>query len=467
MSTNNTEVQLKAEAVGFGGLLGIGVASAATAMSFAGTLMVIVGLGGHTVPIAFVIATALMVLTGVSFGEVNKLIPSAGGFYAFMRETTNVYLAWWSTWLYYLVIPIGGSTVAVVGVIYLNALTGAPYWILALAVCLFGFLVNWRGIGLATITMMVLWLFQVIAMFIIGYMVYRWASVSEPEFSLNLSRMWVPYDSIGWNGILAAAFACVYAFCGFENPTTLGEEAKDATKKVYWAVILAPLVTGLVCTILGVFWMSAIPMSLMEELTASTDPLNVILTYAGLGKYIAFTTVVVVLSGLGCVVGWWAAMTRIWYDKARAGSFPKALAKLNKHQIPSVGMVIISIITFICMMLETYGNMYNTFVLLVSYGAVTTYALIHVANICANKERWDFHGIVCNKLIPVFGIIVMAYVFVIQPTQSLISGSIWGVIGLVIMYAIFKFKGRSAFVMGDSEDENGKKAEATQASAKA
>lgn len=459
---NSTEVQLKSGAVSFGGLLGIGVSSAATAMSFAGTLMIIVGLGGYAVPLSFIIATVLMVLTGVSFGEVNKLFPSAGGFYAFMRESTNVYLAWWSTWLYYLVIPIGGSTVAVVGVIYLHALTGVPYWILAGAVCLFGFLVNWRGISLATITMMAIWVLQVVSLGIVGFIIFRWASVSEPEFSLNLSRMWVPHASIGLNGILAASFACIYAFCGFENPTTLGEETKNAARKVSWAVVLAPLVTGLVCTLLGVLWMSAVPTSLLPEIATSTEPLNVILSYAGLSNYIPFVTVIVAISGIGCIVGWWAAMTRIWYDKARAGSFPKALTRLNKHQIPSVGMVVISIITFVCMMLETYGNMYEMFVLLVSYGAVTTYGLIHVANICANRKRRGFRAMVCNKIIPVFGIIVMVYVFIIQPPQSLVSGSIWGVIGLIVMYAIFKAKGRSAFVMSDPEDEKGKESRAAQ-----
>lgn len=453
MTVKSDTQELKAGAVGFGGLLGIGVSSAATAMSFAGTLMVIVGLGGHTVPISFLIATLLMILTGISFGKVNKLYPSAGGFYAFMRESTNVYLAWWSTWLYYLVIPIGGSTVAVVGVIYLHYLTGIPYWVLALAVCLFGFLVNWRGIELATATMLILWLFQVIAMFVVGYLVYQWASANEVEFSLNLSKMWGPYNGIGWNGVLAAAFACIYAFCGFENPTTLGEETKDATKKVYWAVILAPAITGIVCTILGLLWMSAVPQSLLADVAASTEPVNVILNYAGLGKYIPFTTVVIAISGCGCVIGWWAAMTRIWYDKARAGSFPKPLARLNKYQIPSVGMVLISVITFVCMMLETYGNMFEFFVLLVSYGAVTTYGLIHVANICANKDRWDFRGIILNKVIPIVGIGIMAYVFVIQPSSSLIAGSIWGAIGLIVMYLIYKAKGRNAFVMGDDNED--------------
>jgi amino acid transporter len=453
VATTENVTQLKANAVGFGGLLGIGVASAATALSFAGTLMVIVAAGGHAVPMGFAIATGLMVLTGISFGEVNKLYPSAGGFYAFMRETTNPYLAWWGTWLYYLVIPIGGSTTGAVSVIYLNALTGIPFWILALAVCAFGFIVNWRGIALAMKTAIALWVVQVVGLLFVGILVFMWATSAQPEFSVNLTRFWLPVDGITWIGIFGAAFACVYAFCGFENSTTLGEETSGAHKKVYAAVVIAPIITGVVCIILGILWMSAVPMSMLPDLAASTDPLNVILTGAGMDNWILFTTIAVTVSSLGCIIGWWAAMTRIWYDKARAGSFPKAMGKLNKHQIPSVGMIVIAAITFICMILETQFGMWNTFVLLVSYGAVTTYALIHVASFWAYRNRWDFRGIVLNKLIPVFGVAVMAYVFIIQPGQSLISGTIWAVIGLIVMFGIYKAKGGKAFVMGDGTEK--------------
>lgn len=343
--TDTDVEQLKKDSLGFVGTVAPGIGASATAMSFAGILMIVVAAGGHTVPLGFLIATILMVFSGISFGELNKLYPSAGGFYAFMRESTNIYGAWWATWVYYLVIPLGGSTIGGIFVLYMHAATGLPYWLLTTAVCALAAIVNWRGIELATKVILAFWIIQVAGTVLIGAKVFSWAIANEPEFSLNLARMWIPTPEIGLAGVIGAAFACIYAYCGFENPTTLGEESKVAWKTVYWAVIVAPFITGFVCMLLGVLWMAAAPMSLLPDIAASGDPLNVILAYAGMSEFIPIVTAVVVLATIGCLAGWWTGMTRIWYDKARAGSFPKVLCRLNKYKVPSVGMVVISFVS--------------------------------------------------------------------------------------------------------------------------
>jgi len=49
----------------------------------------------------------------------------------------------------------------------------------------------------------------------------------------------------------------------------------------------------------------------------------------------------------------------------------------------------------------------------------------------------------------------MVYIFSIQPRGSLIWGTGWAGIGLVLMGIICLVKGRNAFVLGDGEQKNG------------
>lgn len=437
--------KLKGDSLGFIATVTPGIGASATAMSFAGTLMIIVAFGGHTVPLAFLIATVLMVFSGLSFAELSKLYPSAGGFYAFMRQSTNIYGAWWATWVYYLVIPLGGSTIGGIFVLYMHAFTGWPYWILTTIVCAIAAIVNWRGIELATKIIMAFWIIQVLGTIIVGVMVFSWAATNEVEFALNLSRMWIPEANVGVAGIVMAAFACIYAYCGFENPTTLGEESKVAWRTVYWAVIIAPVITGVVCMILGILWMAAVPESLLPAIAASADPLNVILEHAGMPKLIPLITGIVVLATIGCLAGWWTGMTRIWYDKARAGSFPKKLSKLNKHKVPSVGMIVISFISWACIMVQMYGNLYDFFILLTSFGAIIMYASINIANIWAHRGKKGFGAWMKNRIIPGIAILGMLYLLSQQELPAVIAGIIWSIIGIVVIMIIHKVRGRKVF----------------------
>ena len=47
-------------------------------------------------------------------------------------------------------------------------------------------------------------------------------------------------------------------------------------------------------------------------------------------------------------------MPRLLYDQCRKGILPKAVTKLNKHQIPHIGMFIYLIISFCATMYDGY-----------------------------------------------------------------------------------------------------------------
>jgi putrescine importer len=452
--------RLRGGSLGFIGTLTPGVAASAAGTAFAGSLAVVAASAGMATPLALLLSTILMVMCGVSFGELNRSFPSAGGFYAYLRETTNVYFGWWVIWVFYLCAPIGVSVVGGICVSYVHEAWGLPYWLLAPAFSAVVLAINWRGIELATRIQGVIWIVQVLGILVIGALVFRWAATHDAHFGTALATAWDPrLSGIGLAGVLGGTMAGVFCFVGFETPTTLGEESRASSRTVYAAVSLAPLVTGIVLVLAGALWMPAVSPALLPDVQSSAAPLNVILEAASLQPLAPVITLVVVLSTFGCMAGFFNSMSRIFYDKARAGSLPKALGKLNRHRNPSNGNLLVAAITVIGILLQMYAGLFADFIWFVAVGATVLYGVISLANIIHYRHSWSLRGVLVNKLMPMVTLGVMIYLFATGvPRHILIVLLAWGALGVLVILAIRARKGRAAFeldyrVVGEVADD--------------
>ena len=330
---------------------------------------------------------------------------------------------------------------------YIHSVWGLPYWLLAAVFTLLVLAMNLRGIEVTARLQGVLVVGQIVGVLVLGILVFIWASNHNAAFGSNLSNMWKPtLAGIGFAGVVAGVFSGVFMFVGFEVPTTLGEESRHGWRTVSRALIAAPFIAALVYVVLAVLWMAPLTPSVMEEVKVSGSPLNVILTHSALGNLTQLTSIIVVFAALACQCGFFISMSRVFYDLARAGSFPRFFGKLDRHGTPLNGMLFISAITFVSILLMTYGGKFNTYVWFVALGGAFLYTLISFANIVYFWREWGTRAIVVNKLIPGATLVAMIYVLVTGvPRYIQIIGIVWAVIGLAVMWAIHAWKGDRAF----------------------
>jgi len=439
--------RMKKAGLGFWPVAGTGVASVAPAMSFAGTIGVIALSTGMGAPIAILIGTLLMTAVGLSFGELNRVFPSAGGFYAYLRQSMGSKTGWWMVWVYFICAPIGTTVPGAIFSMYFHDEWGLPYWLLAVIFTAIVLVLNVRGIGLAAKVMSVLALGQILALLVLGIIVFIWASSNSAVFSSNLADMWsVSLDGVGFAGIVAGVFVGVFLFVGFENSAVLGEEARRGWRTVSLALLGAPLLTGIAYVVLAVLWMAPLTPSQLTTVQDSGAPLNDILEFTGNGSLTALTSIVVVIASIACEMGFLTSMSRVFYDLSRAGSFPGFFGKVNKHGTPMNGMWLVSAILFISILLMTYADTFNTWVAFVALGGSILYIFISLANIVYFRRDWGTRAIFVNKLIPVVTLAAMVYVLVTGvPRYIQVIGIVWALVGLLVMWGIHAAKGNQAF----------------------
>ena len=116
-------------------------------------------------------------------------------------------------------------------------------------------------------------------------------------------------------------------------------------------------------------------------------------------------------------------MPRFLYDQGRKGILGRAVTKLNKHQIPYVGMIIYAIISFCSTMYAGYAyggpevfgaslfDGINDWFVIMAICATTAYAFICIGNIKENAHDTSlWKGIILGKIIPALCVIVILYV---------------------------------------------------------
>ncbi len=439
--------RMKKAGLGFWPVAGTGVASVAPAMSFAGTIGVVALDTGIGAPLALLLGTLLMVATGLSFGELNRVFPSAGGFYAYLRQAMGPKTGWWMVWVYFICAPIGTTVPGAIFAMYFHDEWGLPYWLLAVIFTAVVLVLNVRGIALAARLMSLLALGQVAALLVLGILVFSWASSNSAVFDSNLTDMWsVSLEGIGFAGIVAGLFSGIFMFVGYENSAVLGEEARRGWRTVSQALLGAPFVVGISYVVLAVLWMAPLTPEQLTTVQNSGAPLNDILEFTDKGSLTALTSIVVVIASVACEMGFLTSMSRVFYDLSRAGSFPSLFGKVNRHGTPLNGMVFVSAILFISILLMTYAGWFMTWVWFVALGGSILYVFISLANIVYFRRDWGTRAIFVNKIIPVVTLAAMVYVLVTGvPSYIQVIGIIWAIVGLLVMWAIHRAKGDQAF----------------------
>ncbi|MBN1896682.1 MAG: amino acid permease [Candidatus Aenigmarchaeota archaeon] len=277
------------------------------------------GIAGNAVWLSFVIAAIVSAFTGLSYCELNSMMPKDAAEYTYTKRAFNRKVAFVVGWVLVLALVVSASAVSLGFAGYFQKIiTAAPVIPVAVGIIAIFSILNFWGIEESSNFNVVATLIEaggLIFIIALGFMFFD----ATVDFA---------FSPAGLTGIMSGAALMFFAFIGFQDIANMSEETKDPRNVVPKAMLLSLGISTILYILVAV---AAIGIVGWEALSQSNAPLSLIVDHA-LGPGAAFWMSIVALFSTGntiliCLI----VSSRMMYGISRDGSMPEFLSKVHKR----------------------------------------------------------------------------------------------------------------------------------------
>ncbi len=396
--------------------------------------------------LAWLLTGALTIIAALSYGELAAMMPQAGGQYVYLREAYSPLWGFLYGWTSFLVIQTGTiAAVAVAFARFLGVLVPAispTAWLIPPLNLSANYALSLSTQQLAAILMIVLLTFintrglqvgkiiqniftsaktlSLLALVGIGLL----ASNAE-VIKANFSALWTPRGVAAINpdwpfmsAVTAAsgAFGLVIAFCvaqvgslfssdAWNNITFTAGEVKDPRRNVPLSLAAGTGLVILLYLLVNVAYLGLLPLGKIQHAPddrVATAAVETVFSGAGAG----IMAVAIMVSTFGCNNGLILAGARVYYAMARDRLFFKATGRLNRHNVPAVGLALQGLWTALLVLPRTrlrdsvsgaplldasgvpqYGNLYSNLLDYVVFAVLIFYVLTIAGLFVLRRKR--------------------------------------------------------------------------------
>ena len=349
----------------------------------AATIPLVCALAGNGTWLAYVLATAAVLLVALCIGRYARISASPGSLYTYASMTLPPWLGATVAWSLLLAYVATGSSVIGGFYHYANLLLhrspGHPYSAVLLALLVTGvsIWIAWRDVKISARLMLWIEALSVTVILIVVVLLlvrhgWRW---DWDELHLR---------GMTGSGLRLGLVLALFSFVGFESATTLGSEARNPLKAIPRAVIQSAILAGAfftLCAYAEVLGFHAAG----EDLGVSQAPMHVLAREAGspvLGLLIDVGALVSLFAGtLACITAAARVLLLMAHNGLAHGSL-RATHVLN--QTPGRAIVITGVAAVLPVaLLAARGasglDVYGWLGSLATYGFIVAYALVCVA----------------------------------------------------------------------------------------
>lgn len=310
--------------VGLIGAIGVAVAGMAPTMAMNLNPQQLAEHVGSAVPLVFLLATVGVTLIAWCFARLSSLYPNAGAAYRFAGETIGArtgFVAGWSLAGAY--VAFGGVFIGGVSIFTTSVLESTGLWAspstdaIAVIATILLIVLALAPVHRVTIILLVAELVSVVAMVLLSLDVV--GSVDYGQLGIGAADMLWPDGGVSLTAVALALSFALLSFAGFEQVTTLGEDALEPKRQIPIALLGTAIIGGIIYTLItaaevvGIYDMSG-GMQTFEESQGLLQTLgdHYVSTAAGTA-FEAFAVVSAFAGGLVIVV----STSRIIYAIAR------------------------------------------------------------------------------------------------------------------------------------------------------
>ncbi len=398
------------------------------------TFGIIYDMSAGMVPLVYVIGVVAMFFTALSYMAMSQEFPLAGSAYAYTRGTfgdSAGFIAGWAVILDYLLSPALiyiGAAVAIDAV-----LPGLPIEVWGLALLAMNTVINLRGIDSITRTNTGLLLLQLASLAL--FLIFAVVAVARGTAGAHLSlQPFFNAHRIAPDVVLGAVSIGVLNYLGFDQISTLAEEARGGPSLVAKATLLTLLITA-------VLFVSQSYLASLFVLKLSAFP-------AGKASYAGFYTVGAMiggvwfkgvlsiagmfLAGIASALTAQASISRLLFSMARDGRLPRSFAHVDpKRQVPDRATVLVAIVTAALILFFSYRL--ELLLSIVSFGAMTAFLFVHASVVRHFLWRKGSRNWWRHLIAPAIGFAIIAFVMLEMGVNAKRVGLTWVAVGVAIV----------------------------------
>ena len=387
--------------------------------------------GGRTAG-AYIVTLVAMLFTATSYSFMVKRFPVAGSAYSYtnMAFGPNIgFLAGWSLLLDYLFLPM--LNYLVIGIYMAAAIPAVPAWVFILVSIAVVTVLNIVGIVSVARANFLLLALQIV--FIAVFVVMAVVTISGAG-SVNLMAPFTGDGTVDGAGpIFAGAAILCLSFLGFDAVSTLSEEAKDATRSVPKAIMIATVVCGLIFFGLSYVSQLVFPSNNFEDVDAGSLD---VMTTAG-GQFLnTFFTAAYVAGCIGSALTSQASVARILFAMGRDGILPRRVFGHipARFTTPTYAILVVSVISLAAIWIDL-----ATLASIVSFGALVAFSAVNLTVIkhyFVDAGDRGGGGFLNNLVLPLIGFGLTVWLWFSLSGLTLVVGMIWLAIGFVWLLAV-------------------------------
>jgi basic amino acid/polyamine antiporter, APA family len=342
----------------------------------------------------WVVTTAGALCLALVFGSLARLLPKAGGPYAYTRAAFGPFAAFVVAWSYWVSMWIGNVAIATGVVAPLSTvLPGvADHSALITLALVWGLVaINCHGartVGTIQLVTTVLKLLPIAAVVLLAILVLGQGGgeAAPPLRGADLSFS-------GTTGIAAAATLTLWSFLGLESATVPAERVEEPGRNIPRATLIGVVVTGIVYT----FACSAVALLMPAERAAeSAAPMADFIGLHWGGPAATLIALFAALAAFGTLNGWILMQGELPWAMAKDGVFPAWFAKLSRRGTPARAHVAGGLLLTAVLALNQSRSMTDLFGFLILLATTASLVAYLACSLAAVKLRAE------SKRIPFF-----------------------------------------------------------------
>ncbi|NKB38701.1 MAG: amino acid permease [Gammaproteobacteria bacterium] len=339
----------------------------------------VAGHAGMFVPVSFIIASSLAVLTAFSYAELSSRYPLSAGAAIYIYKGFKLPSFALITGLIIIMTGIvSAATISRGFVGYVQVFVDFPGALLiTLLLISLGLLAAW-GIKESIRTVAVITILEIMGLLIIVFV----AGDSLFELPQRYSELIPPLSPGAFEGIYAASFIAFYAYIGFEDMVNVAEETEHAERNMPYAIVICLGLATFIYILIALI--SVLSMS-PEILAESEAPLALIYEHSSGRKPVLISLISIIAVVNGALIQIIMA-SRVCYGLSKQGWIPEILGRINaRTKTPVIATVVVTIITLILALwlpIETLAKTTSFFLLV-----IFTFVNLALVKIKLNKNE--------------------------------------------------------------------------------
>ncbi|MFD8322065.1 APC family permease [Kitasatospora purpeofusca] len=387
----------------------------------------------------YLVATAAMGFTAVSYAQMVRAVPRTGSVYAYARAGLGEgagFLAGWMALLDYLLIPAVAYLFS--GIALHSLVPDVPRWVWTALAVLVTTALNLAGVRTAAVVGFAVLVAElaVLAVFVVA------ASVVLVRDGAQ--RGWAtPFTAVGGfsaSAVLSAVSVAVLSYLGFDAIATFVEEAVGASAAVARAVLWCLVVSGLL--FVAQTWLAALLEPLSPEQLAA-DPAaqgsafyDTVEDSVGHWLHVLVAASKAVGAAFAALAGQ-AAAGRLLFAMGRDGRLPRFLGAVDPGSaVPRRALLVSAGITLVAAVWAAdRDDGLDRLTSVVDIGALTAFTLLHASVVGWYVVRHGSRDWARHLVVPVLGVLVIGAVVAEAAGSAQVVGLVWLAVGLLVVAA--------------------------------